>query len=226
MAYYYPCVSVAGMQAGTGLCSFRLKVEGAGRAKAQPDMAIAVLGVVSENKQLRAAQEENAAVMAAVLRTLGEMGISSQDIKTLSYTVSPQYDFIEGQQGFRGYRVEHMLEVTIREVDKSGEIIDAAVQSGTNQVSSIRFTVSDPSAFYQQALDAAVDDALAKARTFGEKLNIAVFQVPVQIIEMGREAAIPAPLAYQAAALATPVQAGMIEITARIEAIFAYMPAP
>lgn len=226
MAYYYPCVPTPWMQAGTGLCSFRLKVEGKGRANAQPDMAIVVLGVVSENKQLRAAQEENADVVAAVLRTLGEMGISSQDIMTLSYTVYPRYDYVEGQQVFRGYRVEHMLEVTIRDVDTIGAVVDAAVQSGANQVSSIKFSVSDSSAFYQQALDAAVDDAFGKVRTLGEKIKIAVLQVPVQIIEMGSEPAISLPLAYQAATVATPVQAGTVEITARIEAIFAYMPVP
>lgn len=223
-AYYNPCVPVPGIKAFEGLCSFRLRVEGTGRAKTQPDMAVVVLGIITENTQLALSQEENAAAVAAVLSTLSEMGISSQDIRTLSFTVSPQYDYVEGQQVFRGYRVEHMLEIIIREIDRVGEIIDAAVASGANQVNSIRFTVSDPSAFYQQALDAAVDDAFAKVRTLGSKLNIAVLQVPVQIIEMGREPVIPVPLAYQAAAPATPVQSGMIEITARIEAIFAYMP--
>ena len=224
MAYYYPCIPAPGIQTFADLCSFKMRVEGTGRIKAQPDVAFAVLGVFTENKQLALSQEENAAVVTAVLRTLEGMGISPQDIKTQSFTVSPQYDYIDGRQVFRGYRVEHMLEIAIRELDRVGETIDAAVRSGANQISSIRFSVSDPSLYYQQALNAAVDDAFAKVRTLGSKLNITVLQIPVQIIEMGREPVIPVPLAYQASVSATPIQAGMIEITARIETIFVYKP--
>lgn len=224
MAYYYPCIPAPGMQTFAELCSFKLRVEGTGRVKVQPDVAFAVLGVITENKQLALSQEENAAAVTAVLRTLEGMGVSPQDIKTQSFTVSPQYDYIEGRQVFRGYRVEHMLEIAIRELGRVGEIIDAAVRSGANQINSIRFSVSDPSLYYQQALNAAVDDAFAKVRTLGSKLNIVVLQVPVQIIEMGREPVMPVPLAYQASVPTTPVQAGMIEISARIEAIFVYKP--
>ena len=71
-------------------------------------------------------------------------------------------------------------------------------------------------------MNAAVDDALAKVRTLGGKLNIEVSQVPIQIVEMRYEPGIPiAPVMYQTGP-ATPVQTGLIEITARIEAVFAY----
>lgn len=98
-------------------------------------------------------------------------------------------------------------------------------RSGVNQVSSIKFSVADPSVYYQKALNAAADDAIEKARTLGNKLNIMVSRVPVQIIEMGYEAGGPiVPLTYQAAGAATPVQTGLYEISARIEAVFSYRP--
>lgn len=87
----------------------------------------------------------------------------------------------------------------------------------------IRFTISNPSIFYRQAINAAVDDAISKARVLGAKLNIEVSRIPLQIVEIGYEPpATITPLAYQAAEAATPVQPGQIEIQARIEAIFAY----
>lgn len=221
---YYSYIPFPGIQACSNICTCRLKVEGIGSIKVQPNMAIVVLGVVTENKQLKLAQEENAARMTAVLSTLRVMGIPSEDIQTQSYNITPQYDFIEGKQVFRGYRVEHLLEVTIRDMNKIGEIIDAAVQSGANQVNSIKFSISNPSIYYQQALNAAVDDALMKARTLGGKLNIEVSQVPIQIVEMGYESGGPIPMMYQAVGATTPIQTGQIEISARIEAIFAYRP--
>jgi uncharacterized protein YggE len=207
-------------------CAFRLKVEGTGSVKIQPDIAAVVLGVVTENSQLKVSQEENTTRMNAVLRALRQMGIPSEDIQTRLYNITPQYDFIEGKQVFRGYRVEHMLEITIRDMDRIGGIIDSAVESGANQVNSIEFTLANQRVYYQQALNAAVDDAAAKVRTLAGKLGIEVSKVPVRIIETGYEPEIPVmPFAYQAAAPVTPVQTGQIEITARLEAIFVYKPA-
>lgn len=203
-------------------CACDLKVEGTGRIKVRPDIAVANLGVVTEDLQLSTAQEENASRMTAVIRTLSGMGIASADIQTSAYSITPQYDFIDGRQVFRGYRVEHMLSVTIRDTARIGAIIDAAVRSGANQTGSITFAVDDPSPYYRQALDAAIDDALAKAGTIAVKLNIRVVRVPVNIAELGYEQGTPVPLMFQTAASTTPIQAGQIEITARIEATFAY----
>jgi len=181
------------------------------------------LGVVTEKKELKPAQEENATKMTAILKGLREMGIPLNDIQTRSYNIFPQYDFIEGQQIFRGYKVEHTLEVTIGDISMIGQVIDNAVQSGANHVESIRFTISNPSMFYRQALNVAVDDAISKAETLAAKLNINVSGIPLQIIEISHESSGSiVPLAYQAAEAATPVQPGQIEVQARIEAIFAY----
>jgi len=201
----------------------KLKVEGTGSVKVQPDMAVVTLGAVTENMQLKTAQEENATRINGIIETLNRMGISPEDIQTQAYAITPQYDYVEGKQVFRGYRVVHTLEVIIRDMDRIGEIIDEAVQNGANQVSGIRFTVSDPPRYYRQALEAAVDDALVKARTLGGKLNITVSPVPVRIIEEVYQAGGPiVPYSLQMAEAATQIQTGRIEITARIDAVFAY----
>jgi len=222
---YNSCHFIPGVQACVDPYSCKLKVEGTGSIKVKPDKVAVILGVITENKQLKLSQEENMKKMTAVLQTLKSMGIPSKNIQTQIYNITPQYDFIEGKQVFRGYRVEHMLEITIRDMARTGEIIDSAVRSGANQVSSIEFTLADQRPYYQQALNAAVDDAAAKVRTLADKLGLVVSKVPVRITELGYEPEIPViPFVYQAAAPVTPVQAGQIEITARIEAIFAYRP--
>jgi len=185
----------------------QLRVEGNGSIKVRPDIAVVIMGVVTENKELNQAQEENTKRMTTVLRSLHENGIPSEDIQTQFYNIIPQYDFIEGKQVFRGYKVEHNLEVTIRDMSRIGKIIDDAVQNGINQVSSFRFSIGNPSVYYQQALNAAVDDALKKAGTLGSKTGVPI-----------------TPLMFQAAGAATPVQTGQIDISARIEAVFTYRP--
>lgn len=214
-------IGIPGTQACWNPYACKLKVEGTGSVSIQPDQAEVSLGVVTENRLLKAAQEENTTQMTSVINTLKAMGIPPRDIQTQSYGISPVYDYPEGNQVLRGYRVEHILKVIVRNTGSLGAIIDSAVQSGANQVSGIIFTVSKPELYYQQALKAAIDDAIAKAATLAEKLNIKVSSVPVQITELGTEAP-PIPLMYQSAAPATSIQVGEIEIKARIEAIFSY----
>ncbi len=219
----YARIPVQGTQACWNICTCKLKVEGTGKIKVRPDISTADLGVITENIQLGPAQRENSARIAEVIKTLTAMGIPPGDIQTRSYSITPQYDYVEGRQIFRGYRVEHMLEVTMKDMNKIGEIVDAAVQSGVNQVAGIRFSVANPQLYYKKALDAAINDALSKARALEAKLDIQVSRVPVQIVELGSEAPV-VPLMAQVAGTATPIQTGQVEITAGVEAIFAYLP--
>lgn len=227
-AYAYDNYSVLpflGAQTCADPFACKMRVEGKGSVNVRPNIAVVVLSVITENKQLSIAQKENSENTVAVIKSLRENGIPPEDIQTQAYNITPQYDYVEGKQVFRGYRVEHSLKVTIRNMTRIGEIIDNAVQSGANQVGSIDFSVDNPAAYYQLALNAAVDDAVRKAHTLANKMNLTLSKAPVRIMEMGYEAGTPVPLMYQAAGKATPIQTGQIEISARIEAVFAYRPA-
>lgn len=231
MAYYpqysypsqYPQASSACPAQGCtaeDLCT--LRVEGRGSVTAQPDRAEVYLGVTTENTSLTTAQAENAAAITAVINALTRLGIPAQDIATQSYTISPQYDYVDNKQVFRNYRVQHTLKVTIRDTNRVGQIIDAAVASGANFVNDINFTISDPSLYYQQALTLAIDDAVAKALAIGTRLKINVAPIPIRIIETTYGPAPIQPLALKAAAPSTPIQVGQLEITAQVEVTFTY----
>lgn len=197
----------------------KIKVSGQGSIKVPSDISTVIIGVITENEQLTVAQDENALLMNNVLDTMYAQGISSDDIKTESYTVNPLYDYTDGNRILKGYNVQHNLIVTIRRIDRIGEIIDAAVQNGANYISNLIFTVKDPGVFYRQALEAAIDDAFAKANTIGRKLSVSVSTVPVQIIEEGIQVQT---YALQRIEASTPIQSGQTELIARITAIFSY----
>lgn len=220
LKYYNICAPATGIKWSCDNSLCRLKVEGTGNIRVRPDKATVGLGVITEELQLEAAQRENTEAVTNILATLGGLGIPSENIQTQTYSIAPQYDYVDGRQVFRGYRVEHILEVTIADMRSIGVVIDAAVQSGANQVGNVIFSAANPSVYYRQALTQAVDDALAKVRTLGDRLDIAVSQTPLQIIEKGVGQEPIVPLTYQTAIPATPVQTGMIEISARIEAVF------
>lgn len=212
----------AGIRPIAGLNSCRLRVGGKGSVSAEPDKATVILGVTTENTQLETAQRENADKIASVIAAIMKLGVPRESIQTQAYNIQPVYDYIEGKQVFRGYQVTHNLKVDITNIGMVGRVIDSAVAAGANYVSGVNFTVSDTAGYYKEALDAAISDAISKAETIGAKLNVYVYPIPIQIIEQGYQQSPPTPYYVQATGQATPVEPGLIEITASIEAIFSY----
>ena len=171
----------------SNFCNANLRtmlVSGIGTIKAEPNLAIASLGVITENINLKEAQEENAKKTNAVINSLIEMGIPKEMIKTASFNIEPKYDYVEGKQVFRGYRVSNILSVTIKELSKIGEIIDAAVASGANRVDNISFSIEFPSIYYKQALNLAIKDAISKEKEIALTLCTAYETIPYKIIEI------------------------------------------
>ncbi|MEA4828272.1 MAG: SIMPL domain-containing protein, partial [Clostridium sp.] len=99
-----------------------VKLNGKGTLKTKPDMAILTLGVITEGKELKTVQEENALKTNSLINRLKAMGINERDIQTQSYNVDIEYDYVDGKQVFRGYRVTNTIVVTIRDINKTGEI--------------------------------------------------------------------------------------------------------
>lgn len=200
-----------------------MTLNGTGIIKVQPDIAVVILGVVTEGMELRSTQQENAEKIRRIIDTLIRMGIEERGIETESYSVVPQYDYLEGTQVFRGYRVTNNLKITVRDINRVGEIIDAAVTSGANIVYSVNFTIADPSNAYRRALSQAIIDAIYKASTIEQTLRIIVDKTPSTIQEESVDMGIVRERdEFLAPIAATPIVSGEIEIIARIKATFAY----
>src|SRR5690606_14259395 len=127
-----------------------------------------------------------------------------------------RYDYSNKPDGSQkaellGYQVTNTLSVRVRDIDKTGEIIDKAVTLGVNQGGDVSFTNDDPSATLTEARKKAVADAIAKARTLAEAAGVDLGRV----IEISDQNVRPVPMPIRAkafdaaqAASAVPVQAG------------------
>ncbi|WP_204599968.1 SIMPL domain-containing protein [Clostridium pascui] len=199
-----------------------LKINGTATIKIEPNIAIVNLGVVTEDINLEKAQRENAIKVTSIINELLKFNIPKQDISTFTYNIEPQYDYIEGKQIFRGYRVTNILSVTIRDLPKVGQIIDAAVYKGANRVDNIKFTVENPSPYYSKALSLAIINAVNKARQVENTLKVNMFKIPYKIIEQSSTENIREVADFKVLAATTPILPGQITITSNIEAFFYY----
>lgn len=159
-----------------------MHVSGRAVVTAAPDIAYVALGVETRNESAQTAAMENAALMDKVLTSLKELGLTEEDFSTSGYNV---YSY---QQTSRSapeaepttwYVVQNRLEITVRDLDRVGEIIDAAIGAGANQVQSVRFDIQDKQAMQLQALENAVKQARMKAQTLAEAAGVTLGGIKV-----------------------------------------------
>jgi uncharacterized protein YggE len=142
-----------------------ISVSGEGRASAAPDVAVLGLGVSAKATTIEAANRQTQEAMSDLLDSLEDNGVQEKDIQTRQFSIYPEYDYRNDEQILTGYRVSHMLQVKVRDIDKAGEVIDDAVEAGGDllQVQSISFTIDDTTALRSEAREEAMADAQTKA---------------------------------------------------------------
>ena len=108
-----------------------------------PDQAFVTVSVEMRARNPRDAQRQNAETMTAVERAIIANGIPKDALRTLGYNIQQEFDFVDGRRVSRGYVARNAIEIRVDAIDRTGEVIDAAVQAGATSVSSIRFDRSE-----------------------------------------------------------------------------------
>jgi hypothetical protein len=180
-------------------------VSGTATVTARPDEAVVDLGVRSEADDGAGAMEANATKMTAVLEALSEAGVARGDVETTRISLD-RVTLDRGTANERTvYVARNAVQVTIADLSAAGDVIDAAVAAGADEVRRIRFQVSDPTQVHREALEEAVRVSRAKADAMAGAAGARVSAV-VSITEEGRELSSRGRLAYTAALAAdTPV---------------------
>ncbi|WP_051314898.1 SIMPL domain-containing protein [Alteribacter aurantiacus] len=200
-----------------------LRVKGEGSLSTAPDRANITVGAVTEATEVSEAQQENAQIISDVTAAISSLGVSEDNIQTVEYRIDTQYDFIDGKQVFRGYRVNHLLQITLDDVSLTGSVIDEAVEAGANAISSIQFSLSNPDVLYNQALELALQNAQEKGETIARQLGVSLSTPPVSVKEISPSTTpVPFQTALYAKAESTPIQAGTLTVLALVEVEYQY----
>jgi uncharacterized protein YggE len=165
--------------------------------------------------------------------------VAAKDIQTTSISIQPRYSqppqprpgqaVQEFVPRIVGYDVVNAVQITARDINNLGAILDAVVQSGANRIDGIAFRISEPAKLQSVARKSAMADAKAKAELLAGEAGVVV-GTPISITESVGFAP-PQPMyrgramAMEAMAAPVPVAGGEQELSVNVSVTYELVPA-
>ena len=195
-------------------------VTGTGRVSVVPDVADIRLGVAVTKPKVDAARTEVATTMDAILAALDAAGVARRDVKTTLLSIQPRFEYREGKPPkLTGYELTNLVEATIRDLGKLGDVVDGALGAGATSLDAPTFRVADPAPAEREARQRAMADARSRADVLADAGGLTIEGVS-DIVEGG---AMPPPRPFGkadrmmlAAEAATPVEAGALDVVVTV----------
>ena len=160
----------------------QVHVSGTAKVSASPDVAEISIGVSTAKPTALEAAEANNAAMTGLLEAIKKRGVAPKDIRTSYVSISPQYSTPaqpkpDGLPELTvpkvvGYEVSNNVSVTTRDLAKVGELLDAALNAGSNQLYGISFRIDDRESVLAGLRAKAFDDAKAKAEIYAKRAGM------------------------------------------------------
>jgi uncharacterized protein YggE len=139
-----------------------IQVSGTAVVNVTPDRVLIQLGVQSNGSTTQKVEATNSNTINKVLRALKAQGIEEKDVVTDWYVIEPVYENYDSLY-IKGYRINNMVAITLRDISKANQVIVAALNAGANQVINVEFYLSDLRKYRDQARELAMKAAQEKA---------------------------------------------------------------
>jgi uncharacterized protein len=230
-----------------------ITVTGVGEAKAPPDVARTNVGVEVRAETVEQATAQSNERMTAILAALRQVGIADADLRTHSFSISfeqapvPPWPVPHAESAPAGpeartkaeqeiapppaargvYRASNMVEVTVRDLGKTGKVLQAATDAGANNVWGISFELEDPRSLIAEARVKAVESARQNAEALAQLSGVKLGAV----VSVSEGAGGPGPMPmYEMKSMAAqggdvPVERGEITVTQQVQVVYA-LPEP
>lgn len=199
-----------------------LSVSARAEASRAPDVATLSAGVVTQAADANAALRANAEQMNRLMQAIRAAGIHERDVQTSGLNVHPQYRHVDNESPvITGYQASNTVNLKLRDVGRLGQVLDALVASGANQVHGPSFEIDQPEAVYDEARRKALDLARQRAEMYAGALDLRVRRI-VSISEGGGFVR-PMPMMRMAAmdmSESSPVSPGETTLTASLDVVF------
>jgi uncharacterized protein YggE len=197
--------------------------------KVEPDQAWVSIAVDTRDTRAPEARRLSAVAMTSVQTALKGAGISADAARTTGFSVTPDYEYVNGRQRMRGFIVSNQLQVRIDAIDRVADVLDAVgsltlASSSNLNITNLRFDLKDRAAAEREALRLATEDALARARAMAAGAGVQLGRVS-RIDQFANDGfqqmeAMPMPAMAMAKAgdamMSTPVSPSEVQIAAAV----------
>ena len=202
----------------------RVRAVGTALIPVTPDQAKVDAGVVTQAASAQDASTQNATKVAAVLAALQQLLGTTANIQTVSYSLSPNYTYPPGggQPTLTGYTASNTIEVTTSDLSSIGKVIDTAIQAGANTIQSLQFGLQNDQPAQAQALKAATQEAKMYADAIASGLGLHAGSAV--LAQQGTAAVSPVVTGIAASSTTTPIQSGMVTVSATVTVEFQLVP--
>ena len=183
---------------------------------AEPDMATISAGVSTSAPTAVEAMRLNSVQMRQMIDQIKAQGVDEKDIQTTGINLNARYEYnrTTQQNEFRGYQVSNRVSVKLREIEETGQVLDALVLAGATDLAGPSFSIEDDAAAKDQARGRAVERAQDRARAYAAMLGydeVRVLEISEAIQGRGPAQQVAMRSAMEAdVQAAPPVQPGMV----------------
>ncbi len=200
-----------------------ISVSGTGSVTEEPDTAKFTVGYSELADTTREAQKGVSARMNEAMDLLGRKGIPEDQVTLLQLSISPEYQWREGERYLAGQRVRQSLSVELSDLGVIADILDGLGDIQGIEISSITFSIRDTSALHIRARELAFEHAFQKAKQLSE-LGGMTLSNPLSITESSGdvfyEPQMERVMMLADAKESSVIPTGTLEITSRVSVVF------
>ncbi len=210
-----------------------ISVNGKGEAVSIPDIATFSFSVTETAKTVAEAQAKATERTNNALTAVKAGGVAEKDIKTLSYSINPHYEYSQGvcttygcpggKQVLIGYDVSQTVQVKVRDLSKAGALFDSIGSVGVQNVNGLTFSIDDMDTIKATARAQAITQAKVKAEKIAKDLGVSLVRITSfydssddVIYPYARDAAMGGAESMNIKAVAPQIPTGEQKITANV----------
>jgi uncharacterized protein YggE len=143
---------------------------GEAEVKVPADRAVVTLRLSNEHKSLKEASQANRQLRASVTAYLVEQGIGAERIQSAKFSSTPRTGTFTDK--VKSYRIESQVEVTVHD-DKEFQAAAGSIDKWSDVTYlGVRFEHSEKDAMRLKTIGQACDNAMARKKTYEEKLGV------------------------------------------------------
>lgn len=169
-----------------------ISVDGSGEVYATPDIANIIFTIREDAKKMGDAQDKVTKKTKEALAGIRKLGVADKDIKTQNYSSYPKYEwqgasvscmglncppYHPGKQVITGYEVSQTVSITVRDLEKVNNLVDALATAGVTEMQGPNFAIDKEDDLKAEARKIAIDKARAKAEVLASDLGVSLIRI-------------------------------------------------